>query len=698
MKPKNYSSSEELDSDDERIRKKLRRKRSLKKQQYEITRDDTWKHMQLACQNNSLDKISNGQDNNKVYPVRYKDDGVNKTATYHSRLDKHGVKGRAKLTFHQTKNTRGVHFESHTQFAEGHQSTERIGEERFLLEENPQRLPEITMGALYVEDMSEEDENNNYLLDPDEIDITKHSINLEPIEIKKENGEAHWSQLVDESSRRYTSTASRMEPETNKAVIKRGNGEERSYGTEIGVSATVPGGENNVKAETTGQPSILRALLERATRNDIHSKTKTEEALDLKEKEILEQVNNQIKWKNIMTLLHHSTPKNINLTCGGSCTLRRERNDNESSNQSLNETISIISGTDSQYEHYDKEELPERWSLEVVPSDTPRQDLSQASFLNDYTPEQSPEGQRTLWPHNHPDQPEEYKNFTLPEPKRIEITLEDDDNPLERTEESDETCKKRKKKISKIHKRKVRNKLNKRLMPYYRKIKAKIQNYRIYCLKKHLKLLKKTVVEIKNKELAFQTLKDKRENEITTIESTITEQEVTNRLIHRNEQLEQTAEGSDAARDAYQQIVRDCTTPVTDNLETHKETIKLINNRKRSAKIKMENEETRLLKILRKKYERRDEREERRKERIEHLKRLIADMPSDPEDFPEEEEKRIEEEIKEMEMRYNRYQQTRKVFRITKKVYDKDNNEVADVSATINVKTNPARMNFDIRA
>lgn len=144
-------------------------------------------------------------------------------------------------------------------------------------------------------------------------------------------------------------------PETNKAVIKRGNGEEHSYGTDDGMFAKVPGGENHVTAETTGHPSILRALLECATRDDIHSRKKDEEALDLKNKKVLEQTNNQMKWKNIMTMIHRPTPNNVNLTCGGSCTLRRERNDNEDSNQSLNETISIISGIDGQYEHIDIE-------------------------------------------------------------------------------------------------------------------------------------------------------------------------------------------------------------------------------------------------------------------------------------------------------------------------------------------------------
>lgn len=525
------------------------------------------------------------------------------------------------------------------------------------------------------------------------IDITELKINLESMGMEKENDRIRWSQLVNESSRRYTSTASRKKPETNKAVIKRRNSEEHSYRIDDGVSAEMPDGENNVKAETTGQPSILRALLERAASNDTHSKIKTEEALDLKNKKILEQTNNQMKWKNIMTLIHHSTPNNINLTCGGSCTLRKERKDNESSNQSLNETISIISGTDSQYEHMDKEELPERWSQEVLPSDTSRRNLSQASFLNNYTPGQSPEGQRTLWPDHHPDQPEEYKRFALIRPTYQKITLKSNEDPQEAAGKADETCKKRRKKINKIHKRK-RNKINKRLTPYYHKIKSRIQTCRIYFLKKHLKLLK-TEVEIKNRELSFKTLKGNTKNEKTLPRSIIIGRDKKNRPIHRNGQYEQTTDGSDAVRDAYLKIVRDCTTPVTINLEAHKETTRLTRNRRNSAKIKMESEEEKLLKIFREKCERRDRKEERRRARVVHLKRLIAEIPSDPEDVPEEEEKRLEEAIREAETRFNIREKNKKVYRVAEKVYDGDGKEVAIVNATVSVQINPTRMNFN---
>lgn len=50
------------------------------------------------------------------------------------------------------------------------------------------------------------------------------------------------------------------------------------------------------------------------------------------------------------------------------------------------------------------------------------------------------------------------------------------------------------------------------MIPYYHKIKSKIQTCRIYFLKKYIKLLK-TVVETKNKELSLRALKGDSKNE-----------------------------------------------------------------------------------------------------------------------------------------------------------------------------------------
>lgn len=183
------------------------------------------------------------------------------------------------------------------------------------------------------------------------------------------------------------------------------------------------------------------------------------------------------------------------------------------------------------------------------------------------------------------------------------------------------------------------------------------------------------------------------------IRSEIEDRNKKNKPVHENSQYEQTVESSEAARDAYHEVVRDYTTAVTDNLETHKGESEVIDYRKnkRNKRREMESEEARLLKVFRKKCERREKREERRRERIEHLKRLIAEIPSDPEESQDEEQKRIEEEIREVEARFNKREETKKVFRVTEKVYDGDGREVAIVKAiaTMNVQINRTRINFN---
>lgn len=192
-------------------------------------------------------------------------------------------------------------------------------------------------------------------------------------------------------------------PEIKNVITKGRNGEERAGIFDDGMFAEMPGGENHVKAEMIGRPSILRALLERASRGNIHSKKKYEEALDMKNKDTLNRINNQNKWetqihnavwrdtlsksinennqrekininpntnqkkwKNIMTLIHNSALQNINLTCGGNCILRKKTSENENS---CRETVSMHSGTDSQYEKISPDVSPVRQSEENLPSD-----------------------------------------------------------------------------------------------------------------------------------------------------------------------------------------------------------------------------------------------------------------------------------------------------------------------------------------
>lgn len=197
-------------------------------------------------------------------------------------------------------------------------------------------------------------------------------------------------------------------------------------------------------------------------------------------------------------------------------------------------------------------------------------------------------------------------------------------------------------------------------------------------------------MEIKNKELSFQTLKGDSENEVTLSRSTSGDRNEKNRLVQRDSQLGETTVGGDMARDAYHQVVRDCTTSFRVNLETHEETIELTRRRKNSAKLEMEIEEAKLLKRFREKFERQDRNEERRRARIEYLKQMIAEISSDPEDIPDE--RQIEEVIREAEMQYNMREKARKIFRVREKVYDIDGNKVAFINATISVKVNPTRI------
>lgn len=67
--------------------------------------------MQIACQNNSIDRLVNTQErNNEIYPVSYKDDGVNKTATYYSVLNKSDIKGRVELNLPPDEKYQGSSF------------------------------------------------------------------------------------------------------------------------------------------------------------------------------------------------------------------------------------------------------------------------------------------------------------------------------------------------------------------------------------------------------------------------------------------------------------------------------------------------------------------------------------------------------------------------------------------------------------
>lgn len=139
---------------------------------------------------------------------------------------------RIPLTLHQTKNSKGFHFEARTQFAEGYRPTlEENGEERYQKAIQPECLPEITMGAFYIEelddyeDLSSADENNNFLIDPNTVDSTRWESDPEAMEIQETSEDTRWNNLVEESSYRYTTTMREDPPKIKIINIRGGNGE-----------------------------------------------------------------------------------------------------------------------------------------------------------------------------------------------------------------------------------------------------------------------------------------------------------------------------------------------------------------------------------------------------------------------------------------------------------------------------------------
>lgn len=173
-----------------------------------------------------------------------------------------------------------------------------------------------------------------------------------------------------------------------------------------------------------------------------------------------------------MTLIHNSALQNINLTCGGNCILRKQTSEDENS---CGETVSMHSGTDSQYEKISPDVSPVRQSEENLSSDAVIININQSqnSFVERYTPEDLPEGERILSSQEMLLRPEENINIESPQPDENNITSIRRRYPQKEDEKSRETCEEEEK-ISKLHKKKI--KINKRLIPYYYKIKSRLQN------------------------------------------------------------------------------------------------------------------------------------------------------------------------------------------------------------------------------
>lgn len=100
--------SEESESEDDNLKKENRyNKNNFNRNNKEIIK-----------RSNTNDLIKN--DDNQ-YSARYNDDGINKTATYTSIINKPEMQGRADFTLHRTKNSSGYHFEAKTNYSNEYQ-------------------------------------------------------------------------------------------------------------------------------------------------------------------------------------------------------------------------------------------------------------------------------------------------------------------------------------------------------------------------------------------------------------------------------------------------------------------------------------------------------------------------------------------------------------------------------------------------
>lgn len=120
---------------------------------------------------------------------------------------------------------------------------------------------------------------------------------------------------------------------------------------------------------------------------------------EMKDKEIIQTSNNthQNKWKNIMTLIHNSALQNINRNCGENCILRRQISESDISS---GKTVSIHSGTDSQYERISPDNSPERQEEDMILSEDSITDALNSTFNNNNSPEKPSETHQNFNPND----------------------------------------------------------------------------------------------------------------------------------------------------------------------------------------------------------------------------------------------------------------------------------------------------------
>lgn len=200
----------------------------LQKEEKELTNN------KMICRTNDITN-----ENDKRYLARYNDDGINKTATYYSSLDKPNIRGKAKLMFQKTKHSQRYHFEANTTYTNGYQPENRKYIKAKRTQDEREYLPEITVGALSVEEF---DEENEY---------------------KAEN---------NNSIRKSLRVVATKKKDCRRKIIvsKAKNSKEQIDKTHLSsIERSIPEGNTNAKAKAVGNSSILREALQRTSEKDV---------------------------------------------------------------------------------------------------------------------------------------------------------------------------------------------------------------------------------------------------------------------------------------------------------------------------------------------------------------------------------------------------------------------------------------------
>lgn len=541
-------------------------------------------------------------ENDNRYLTKYNDDGVNKTVTYKSVLDNPEMQGRAKLTLHRTRNSKGYHFEAQTNYSNEYQPVNNNNKKRLMNSDSiktiepMENLPVLTIGNFYKTKLEEEEGYET--------------------ESKTESLEDNY-------------------PDNDVPAI--------------------PEGHTNVTTEAVGNSSEKSNPLRHTSENEEHLKT---EIVWIKEERLDEDqpratiANDAWRTTNAM--------REINIK-----PIKEERDDTNS----LSDTISMHSGSDSQYTELndprqifiekaenDKIEIKQEMleEDEVLSIDTSYNPIIKVGKENHLPMVQSPmiEGESQI---NHPttriseeDGEETSRKMdtdTSEDISKLPKLPEDDDQgqPNDSRSRIKLTCKtKNNGYITKRNKRSIRKKL---IEIEYHKTRIKFKKHYISYLQRYLKWIRVELDKI-NAKMSDRVVTNDKNNERALSYGKL--------VIQRGETT--TVKGIDQSQDGTQKAVGEQTTPAAWRVTTvirqplH-ETCVVTRGNGKSVKVAMEARTVALMKRYREKCERRDN-QRRYRERIAHLEKLIEDIP-DVDEIPVERERQLELELDRIEQEHN---------------------------------------------